>query len=56
MSDMGAAFLDVAPIPFGGIGLGELFIIGTICCLITAPLIAVVGIMLYSAKKKRGRG
>ena len=56
MSDMGAVFLDVAPpVPFG-IGLGELVIIATICCVLSAPLIAVVGMMLYAAKKKRGSG
>ena len=54
MSDMGAVFLDVAPpVPFG-IGLGELLIIGMICCFITTPLLAVLGFALYSARNKRG--
>ena len=45
--------LDVAPPPPFGVGLGELLVIGLICCLLGAPTLGGVGLALYLLKKKK---
>ena len=46
-------FLDVAPPGPLGMGLGELIIIGGICCLIGLPTIGGGAFAIYYLKKKK---
>lgn len=46
-------FLDVAPPGPLGMGLGELIIIGGICCALGLPTIGGVGLAIYLLKKKK---
>lgn len=47
--------LDIAPPP--PLGLGELVVIGAICCLLGLPTLGGVGLAIYLLKKKkRGEG